>query len=161
MGAGKTTTGRALARKTGWRFVDSDHEIEQRTGVTIPVIFEIEGESGFRARESRVIAELLDEPKIILATGGGAVLSPENREVMRGRGTVCYLKAAVKTLFHRTRQDRNRPLLQVGDPMATLTDLLAQRGPLYEEVADLVIDVDRNSSAQIIDRLSQQELFAC
>lgn len=161
MGAGKTTIGKALARRTGWRFVDSDHEIEQRTGVTIPVIFEIEGEAGFRTRESKIIAELLDEPRIVLATGGGAVLLAENRRQMRDRGTVCYLKATPRTLFQRTRHDRNRPLLQVGDPMATLTKLLDQRGPLYEEIADLVIDVERHSSGQIVERIAQEELFAC
>ena len=161
MGAGKTTIGKALARRTGWRFVDSDQEIEQRTGVRIPVIFEIEGETGFRQRESRVIAELLDEPRIILATGGGAVLSPENRQVLQNRGTICYLKATPKTLFQRTRHDRNRPLLQVDDPLSVLTALLDVRGPLYEEIADLVIDVERNTSGQIVERISKQDLFSC
>lgn len=161
MGAGKTTIGKALARKTGWRFVDSDHEIEHRTGVTIPVIFEIEGESGFRQRETKVIAELLREPNIILATGGGAVLSPENRQTIRDCGTVCYLKAAPKTLYQRTRHDRSRPLLQVADPMAVLASLLDIRGPLYEEIADIVIDVERNTSSQIVEQLSKEDLFTC
>lgn len=161
MGAGKTTIGKALARRTGWRFVDSDQEIEQRTGVRIPVIFEIEGEAGFRQRESKMIADLLAEPRVILATGGGAVLSQENRRLMRDGGTVCYLKATPKTLFQRTRNDRNRPLLQVADPLAVLRALLEERGPLYEETADLVIDVDRNTSSQIVERIASLELFSC
>lgn len=161
MGAGKTTVGKALARKTGWRFVDSDHEIERRTGVRIPVIFEIEGEAGFRERESRVLEEILQEPKIILATGGGAVLADSNRSAMRRSGTVCYLKAQARTLYQRTRHDKNRPLLQVVDPLGALQDLLAARAPFYEAAADITIDVDRNTSSQILDRLSHLEIFQC
>jgi shikimate kinase len=160
MGAGKTTIGKALARRVGWRFVDSDQEIEQRTGVRIPVIFEIEGEAGFRTRESRVLSELLQEPRIVVATGGGAVLAESNREAMREHGTVCYLKAHPKTLFQRTRNDKNRPLLQVADPLKALEDLLAQRAPHYEAVADHIIDVDRCTSGQIVDRLAKLELFS-
>jgi shikimate kinase len=161
MGAGKTTVGKALARKTGWRFVDTDHEIELRTGVGIPVIFDIEGEQGFRQREARAVAEILADERIIAATGGGAVLLRENRDLMRKRGIVCYLKATPRTLFQRTRGDRTRPLLQVPDPMSRLADLLDARGPLYEEVADIVIDVEKFGTAQIVERLSQLEIFRC
>lgn len=146
MGAGKTTVGRQLARQLGRVFVDSDHEIESRTGVLIPTIFEIEGESGFRKREAQVLADLLATPRetgLILATGGGAVLSPENRAVLRQGGWVVYLNVPPRQLFERTRRDRNRPLLQVSDPLARLHELHAERDPLYRETAHLVTDGGR------------------
>lgn len=147
MGAGKTTVGRLLAKHYGCRFVDSDHEIEARTGVKIPVIFEIEGEAGFRAREEAMIAELAALSGIVLATGGGAVLSPANREQLRAHGLVVYLRGSPEHLYERTRHDRNRPLLQTADPLEKLRELYRQRDPLYREVADVVIDTGRQGAA--------------
>ena len=120
MGAGKTTVGRLLARRLKLRFFDSDHEVERRCGVKIPIIFEIEGERGFRARESQALAELTALEGIVLATGGGAVLSRENRDNLARRGTVVYLRASPEDLFVRVRHDRNRPLLATPDPLARL-----------------------------------------
>lgn len=140
MGAGKTTVGRLLAKHFGRRFVDADHEIEARTGVRIPTIFEIEGEPGFRRRESQVIAELAREEDLVLATGGGVVLDPANREVLKRTGLVIYLNALPAMLYERTRHDRNRPLLQVPDPLGKITELFALRDPLYRETAHLVVD---------------------
>jgi shikimate kinase len=157
MGAGKTSVGKALARMLGKRFFDTDHEIERATGVKIPVIFEFEGEAGFRARESRMLAELVRLENIVLATGGGAVLSKNNRELLHGAGTVIYLRAPVRSLVKRTRRDRNRPLLQVADPAAKLTALYEQRDPLYCEIAHLVVDTGDQSvrvlAGQIEDKL--------
>jgi shikimate kinase len=140
MGAGKTTIGRLLARKLHFEFVDSDHEIEVRTGADIPWIFDVEGEPGFREREQRVIDDLTQRRKIVLATGGGAVIREPNRRALADRGTVVYLKVALKDQIARTLRDRNRPLLQVDDPAATLRKLMAERDPLYQEVADLVVE---------------------
>lgn len=140
MGAGKTTIGRALARKLGWQFVDLDHELESRCGVKVSIIFDIEGEQGFRKRESAVLDECTRRPGIVLATGGGAVLDPENRRLLSERGVVVYLRASVDELFRRVERDRNRPLLQTDNPRQRLQELLEQREPLYEEVADLVFD---------------------
>lgn len=145
MGAGKTTVGRALAKATGKTFFDSDHEIEARTGVKIPVIFEIEGEAGFRARETEAIAELCAQRNIVLGTGGGAVLDPQNRRALAANGFVIYLNASPEELYQRTAHDKNRPLLQTADPLGRLRDLHAQRDPLYREVADLVVDTSRQS----------------
>lgn len=140
MGAGKTTVGRQLAKRLNRRFVDADQEIEARTGVRIPVIFEIEGEAGFRQREAQVIGALCRERDLVVATGGGAVLDVANRESLKGSGLVIYLSASPEILFKRTCQDRNRPLLQVADPLARLRELHAQRDPLYRELADLVVE---------------------
>ncbi len=140
MGAGKTSVGRVLARRLHHEFIDSDHEIEARTGVRIPTIFEIEGEAGFRSREQEVIAELVTYPNIVLATGGGAVLKPENRAALRKHGVVIYLSATVNDLLERTLHDKNRPLLRTDNPRARLEALLKERDPLYKDVADLVID---------------------
>ena len=145
MGAGKTTVGRVLARRLKLRFVDSDHEIEARCGVKIPLVFEIEGEAGFRAREAQAIAELTRLEGIVLATGGGVVLAPENRELLAARGTVVYLRATPEHLYERVRQDRNRPLLATADPLERLRELYAQRDPLYHSIADVVIDTGRQS----------------
>lgn len=147
MGAGKTTVGRLLAKHYGLAFKDSDHEIEARTGVKIPVIFEIEGEAGFRKREEAAIAELTALSGVVLATGGGAVLSPLNREALRNNGIVVYLRGTPEHLFERTRHDRNRPLLQTGDPLARLRELYQQRDPLYREVADIIVDTGRQGVA--------------
>jgi shikimate kinase/3-dehydroquinate synthase len=161
MGAGKTTIGRQLARKLGMRFVDSDHEIEARTGATIPWIFEIEGEGSFRRREADMIRELSAQDGLVLATGGGAVLHPATRALLAQRGTVIYLRASIGSILQRTAHDKNRPLLQTADPRAKLEELLAQRDPLYREIADLIIDTGRpnvQSMVQtILDQLAAQE----
>ena len=156
MGAGKTSVGRALAKRLHKTFYDTDQEIERATGVKIPVIFEIEGEAGFRAREARMLAELVRRKNIVLATGGGAVLSEENRRLLTEHGTVIYLHAAVPDLRQRTRHDKNRPLLQSGDPVAKLQALLAQRDPLYREIADLIIDTGDQSVGKLAHRLEQR-----
>lgn len=149
MGAGKTTVGRLLAKHYGYAFHDSDHEIEARTGVKIPVIFEIEGEAGFRKREENAIAELSTLSGIVLATGGGAVLSPANRESLRKNGLVIYLRGSPEHLYERTRHDRNRPLLQTENPLAKLRELYKLRDPLYREVADIVVDTGRQNVANM------------
>jgi shikimate kinase len=159
MGAGKTTAGRLLARRLKRAFYDSDHEVARRCGVSIPVIFEIEGEPGFRARESVVIAELTDLDGVVLATGGGAVLVEENRRRLAARGTVIYLHAPPDALYERVRQDRNRPLLANVDPRARLAELYAQRDPLYREIADIVVETGRQSvpslARQVLGRLRE------
>ncbi len=160
MGAGKTSVGKVLARLLRKDFFDSDHEIERATGVRIPLIFEIEGEAGFRARERKMIAELVARENILLATGGGAILSVENRQLLRDNGTVIYLRAPVKSLLRRTLRDRARPLLQVPDPAARLSELYEQRDPLYREVAHLIVDTGNQSvralAAQIEAQLQQR-----
>ena len=156
MGAGKTTVGRLLAKKLGRRFLDSDHEIEARCGVSIPVIFEMEGESGFRKRESQVIDELTQQTDLVLATGGGAVLAPENRQHLHERGFVIYLRANPHELWMRTRNDKGRPLLNNQDPKGTLEKLYEVRDPLYRETAHLVIDTGKPSVAQLVNTLMMQ-----
>lgn len=153
MGAGKTTVGKCLARQLGKTFIDSDDEIQRRTGVSIPHIFEVEGEEGFRRRESCVIHDLLQRNDIILATGGGAVIKSENRGEIRKNGMVVYLKGSVHELWQRTRHDRNRPLLQTADPRAKLQELLNQRDPLYTEVADLVVITGKQGVQTLVSEL--------
>ncbi len=156
MGAGKTTVGRHLAKRLGKTFVDCDHEIEARSGVNIPLIFEIEGEAGFRRRESQVIKELLERSNLVLATGGGAVIDPENRKMLSARGLVIYLYAKADELFHRIRHDRNRPLLQVEDPGKKLEELLAVRDPLYREIADIVFEGGRQTPLSVANQLEKE-----
>lgn len=156
MGAGKTSVGKLLARHLGKTFHDSDQTIESRTGVKIPVIFELEGEAGFRAREAAVIQELTGLAEIVLATGGGAVLDPRNRERLKARGTVVYLRASVNELWGRTRHDRNRPLLQTADPYTRLCELHAQRDPLYREVADVTVETGTQSLKTLVAKLEQR-----
>ena len=140
MGVGKTTIGRVLAKMMNLRFFDSDQEIELSSGANIPWIFDVEGESGFRERESRMISQLCQRRDIVLATGGGAILAKPNREVLRSNGTVVYLTAPIEKLVDRTKQDKNRPLLQTNNPKQKLIELFEARNPLYEEVSDVVID---------------------
>ncbi len=155
MGAGKTSVGRMLARRMNMEFLDADTEVEKLTGVKIPVIFEIEGESGFRAREEKMIDQLTAMNGIVLATGGGAVISPANRLLLKNRGHVIYLRAAPEDLWRRTRRDRNRPLLQTADPLGKLRTLHEQRDPLYREVADLIVDTGSQSVAHLTSRIQQ------
>jgi shikimate kinase len=150
MGAGKTTIGRQLARRLKLTFIDSDHEIEARTGANIPWIFDIEGEKGFRKRERDVIDELTQRQGIVLATGGGAVMDKRNRIHLSERGMVIYLHTSIEQLVKRTAKDRNRPLLQTGEPRVRLEELLAERDPVYREIADLVVETDnRNVQATV------------
>jgi shikimate kinase len=156
MGAGKTTVGRAVARRLDRPFFDSDHEIEARTGVRIPIIFEHEGEDGFREREAQVIAELTAREDIVLATGGGAILRPENREFLHTRGLVVYLRASPHDLWLRTRKDKNRPLLQTEDPKAKLEALYSVRDPLYRECAHFIVETGRPSVNGLVNMVLMQ-----
>jgi len=153
MGAGKTTIGRLLAQKLRLEFVDSDQEIEERTGADIPWIFDVEGEAGFRDREQRVIEELTQRDGILLATGGGVVMRPENRVALGGRGIVVYLYTSLEQQVARTGNDRHRPLLQGVDPVQTLQDLMAVRDPLYREIADYVVETDGLTARSVAQKL--------
>ena len=163
MGAGKSTVGRILAERLQYDFVDSDHEIEERTGASIPMIFDIEGESGFRDREESVLDDLTCRPQIILATGGGVVEREENRKHLRSRGFVVYLKSPVESLIQRTKHDRNRPLLQQANPAQVLRDLMVKREPWYIEMADLVVETQQvpvhRVVKQIIDQLQEEQVI--
>jgi shikimate kinase len=152
MGAGKSTLGRQLARRLALR-VDADHELEQRLGVTIPTIFEIEGEEGFRDREEAVIADLTRLTGIVLATGGGAVLRAASRARLKENGTVIYLYAQPETLWERVRNARHRPMLQAPDPRLRLIELFTQRDPLYREVADHVVPSERDAVLRFVRSL--------
>lgn len=155
MGAGKTTVGKALARRIGREFVDCDREIVERTGVPIATIFEIEGEAGFRRRETAVLTDLAGRPAIVVATGGGAVLAEENRRLMREHGTVVYLRAALDHLHERTRRDTARPLLAKGDRRATLAALLEARDPLYREAAHITVESSAASPGSLAARIAE------
>lgn len=155
MGAGKTTIGVQLAKILNRKFYDSDKEIENRTGANIPLIFELEGEEGFRKRETSVIADLANMRNIVMATGGGAVLKAENRILLKENGLVIYLKADIEHLFERTSKDKNRPLLQTDDPRQKLKEILEHREPLYEEVADLVIKTGSQSVRSVVDKITK------
>ena len=155
MGAGKTSVGRVLAKRFNKTFFDSDQEIERRTGVRIPVIFEIEGEAGFRRREAAVLAELTRESNIVLATGGGAILDPTSRALLRSTGTVIYLRAEPNDLWLRTRHDRNRPLLQAENPLKRLMELRDIRDPLYRETAHLIVDTGAQTIRSLVGRIER------
>ncbi len=150
MGAGKSTIGRRLAAALDKTFVDADHALEERTGVDIPLIFEIEGEAGFRKRESELLAELVLREGIVLATGGGAVLSARNRAHLAGHGFVIYLDAPIDLLVARVARDRHRPLMQTANPKATMRELMRIRDPLYRESADLVVNSTHRSSRFVV-----------
>lgn len=156
MGAGKTTIGKALAKRLERRFLDTDQEVVRRTGVAVPTIFDIEGEAGFRARERAVLEELVKLDDTVLATGGGIVIQEANRKTMALHGTVIYLRASVEDLWRRTRRDRSRPLLQTPNPLETLRNLYAQRDPLYHEVAHIVADTSSQSVQRLISELLQK-----
>ena len=156
MGAGKSTIGRLLAKELRLPFKDSDKEIEQRTGADIPWIFDVEGEQGFREREQAVIAELCEIDGMVLATGGGAVLRPENRAALKQGGRVVYLHASVVQQLDRTSRDRNRPLLRTADPAKVLSDLLAIRDPLYREIADVIIETDERPPRLVVQEILER-----
>lgn len=156
MGAGKSTIGRQLASILGLVFVDSDQEIEARTGADIPWIFDVEGEEGFRNREEHVIDELTKREGIVLATGGGAVIRQRNRSNISARGFVVYLETSIDQQLNRTSRDRNRPLLQKGDPRNVLTDLMGLRDPLYREVSDYVIATDGRGVREVAQEIANQ-----
>jgi shikimate kinase len=156
MGAGKSTIGRQLAKQLRLPFHDSDHEIESRTGVDIPLIFELEGEAGFRKREASVIDELTRLPNIVLATGGGAVMDPANRQHLKTRGRVIYLHTSVNHQLKRTRKDCNRPLLQTGNPREKLDELMSIRDPLYREIASIIIDTNGMRVRDVVKIIMQR-----
>ncbi len=159
MGAGKSTVGRCLAELLHKHFQDSDHEIEARTGAAIPLIFEIEGEAGFRKREAVVLDELTQQHNVVLATGGGVVLAEENRRRLRDRGIVVYLRAPLDTLVKRTRHDRHRPLLQTADRRGVLEKILTEREPLYREAAHIVVETSSRApmtvAREIVKKLKE------
>ena len=153
MGSGKTTLGRALAHRLQKPFADTDRVLVERTGVPVATIFEIEGEAGFRRRESTLLAELAQGDDHVIATGGGAILAAENRAAMRSGGTVVYLRARLEHLWERTRHDSSRPLLATADPRATLARLLEARDPLYREAAHLVVETGAQSANTLVARV--------
>lgn len=152
-GAGKSTVGKALARQLALSFIDADHELVEHTGVSISTIFEVEGEAGFRQRESQLIAELCTRNGLLLATGGGAVLREENRTALRQSGVVIYLHAGLDHLWQRTRHDSRRPLLQTDNPRAALRSLLEVRDPLYRQTADLIVETGRQSVNKLVSEI--------
>lgn len=158
MGAGKTTVGRQLAKQLGKTFYDTDHEIEKRTGVKIPVIFDLEGEAGFRKREAAVIEEMAHQTNIVLATGGGAVLAQKNRKVLKENGCVIYLRATVNDLYKRMRHDKQRPLLQNVDIKAKLETLYQERNPIYTEMADMILDTGHQPASTLVNQIKKSIL---
>ncbi|MBI1731638.1 MAG: shikimate kinase [Gammaproteobacteria bacterium] len=161
MGVGKSSVGRRLASRLGRNFIDCDEELMRRTGVEIGVIFDIEGEDGFRARESKLLLELVKMRGIVLATGGGAVLLPENRAALKHSGTVVYLRAAPELLGRRTARDKKRPLLQDGDRMLRIRELAAQRESLYQEVADCIVDTGEGSVSHSVNLICRALQLPC
>ncbi len=156
MGAGKSTIGRQLAEAMSYTFKDSDQEIQRRTGVDIPTIFEYEGEEGFRNRERQVIEELVAGERIVLATGGGVVLLPENRQDLAARGVVIYLHCTPEQQFSRTSRDRNRPLLHTEDPLERLREIMAERDPLYRQVADMVVSTEKRGTSSVVKEIRRR-----
>jgi shikimate kinase len=156
MGAGKSTVGRQLADALSFQFKDSDQEIQRRTGVDIPTIFEYEGEEGFRNRERQVIDEMSRQDGVVLATGGGAVLRSENRQDLASRGVVIYLRCSPEQQFARTSRDRNRPLLHTEDPLARLRELMEERDPLYRQVADIVVSTERRGTSSVVKEIRRR-----
>jgi shikimate kinase len=156
MGSGKTAVARCLARVLDYPFYDSDHEIELRSGADIPLIFEREGEAGFRRREREVIAELSARPRVVLATGGGAILDPDNRRDLASRGWVVYLETSIAQQVERAGRTRHRPLLHGADPKARLEELMSIREPLYREIADLRTSTDRRRVRSVAERIAQE-----
>ena len=156
MGAGKSTVGRQLSKALKKDFLDSDKAIEERTGANIALIFELEGEEGFRKRERKMIDDLTQRDNVVLATGGGAVLSEENRAWLMSRGFVVYLNAPVELLVERTSRDKNRPLLQTEDPRESITQLMSEREPLYRQVADAVVATGRRSARYVVKEIQKQ-----
>ncbi len=156
MGAGKTTVGRQLAEYFRKEFIDSDQEIQRRTGVDIPTIFEFEGEKGFRLREQEVINELTARDGIVLATGGGAVTNEENRKVLSSRGLVIYLHCTVEQQYERTHRDKNRPLLQTDDPKSKLKSLMEERDPLYRQTSDILVSTEGRNTQAVVQDIRKQ-----
>jgi shikimate kinase len=154
MGVGKSTIGRLLASELNLSFCDSDKAIEDRTGADIPWIFDMEGEAGFREREASVLRELSAESGLVIATGGGIVIRPQNCEIMKESGCVCYLTASIDQLVERTARDKKRPLLQVENPRQKIVDLLATREPLYRNVADFIVNTDRRSPKSVAQEIA-------
>lgn len=154
MGAGKTTVGKRLAKAIGWQFVDLDHCIEEATGVSVATIFEIEGETGFRQRETQALEQMDEKSGLVVATGGGVVMNPMNRARLFASAGVVYLHAAPELLYSRTKHDKGRPLLQVADPLARISNLVERRDPLYREVADIVVEASSglNNIVNCIER---------
>ena len=153
MGAGKSTLGRRLARALQFEYCDSDDELVERTGASISLIFDVEGEDGFRDREANLLQELTERDNIVLATGGGIVLREENRRILRERGFVVYLHAPLDRLFERTSKDTSRPLLQTENPREKLGEILDQRQALYEQTADISVDTDNYSIQQLVNHI--------
>jgi len=156
MGAGKSTIGRHLAELLGKEFQDSDQEIEKRTGASIPLIFEIEGEAGFRIRESSILDDLTRKSNMVLATGGGVILSADNRRILHARGVVVYLHAPLDTILQRTRRDRHRPLLQTADRRRTLEAILKAREPIYQQTADIVVETAHRSPMSVAREIARK-----
>jgi len=156
MGAGKSTVGRQLAEALSFEFRDSDQEIQRRTGVDIPTIFEYEGEEGFRQRERQVIDEISRQTGIVMATGGGSVLRSDNRQDLTARGVVVYLHCSPEQQYARTSRDRNRPLLHTEDPLSRLRELMEQREPLYRQVADMVVSTERRGTSSVVKEIRRR-----
>ncbi len=154
MGTGKTTIGNQLAKALNFEFIDADEALEKRTGASITLIFDVEGEQGFREREEKILDDLTQRKQVVLATGGGAVLREANRAALSERGFVVYLRSPVETLIERTRFDTSRPLLKTEDPAATLREIMENREPLYEAVADLIVDTETRNIKQIVKRIA-------
>jgi len=155
MGAGKSTIGRQLSSKLNYEFLDTDHIIESRSGADIPWIFDVEGEQGFRDRETSVLAEIIDRDAVVIATGGGIVMRPENRKLLAQSAKVIYLMASIDQLIKRTFKDKKRPLLQVENPQQKIRELFEHRDPIYREVADEIVMTDDGGTRSIVHKISE------